>query len=303
MHDVIIIGAGPAGLSAAIYAARAKLKTLVIERQNCGGLMLLTDLIENYPGFPKGVNGFDLTMDLEAQAKKFGAEILIGQIIKIETGKIKTVYLKDKKFETKTLIFAAGTQIKELGIKGEQEFIGKGVSYCAVCDAPFFKGKDVVVIGGADSAVQEAVYLAKFAKQVFVLYRKQALRANKILQEKLFAAKNIKVVYNALPKEIFGVNNVEGIKFLDTESQQDCMLFCGGVFVFIGQSPNSSICQFLNLDDNGYIITDENMKAGEGIFACGDIRKKELRQIVTAVADGAQAAVSAHQFIEMSSLL
>ncbi|MDR3244701.1 MAG: thioredoxin-disulfide reductase [Elusimicrobiota bacterium] len=301
LYDVIIVGAGPAGLSAAIYASRAKLKTLLIEKQACGGHLIITDHIENYPGFDLGVNGFDLAMKLENQAKVFGAEIVFSDInsISIEDGKIKKIMTQDKQYITKTLIAAAGTEIKKLGIPKEEQFIGSGISYCAVCDAPFFKGKSVVVIGGGDSAVQEAMYLSKFAKDVKIIHRRDQLRAAKSLQEKMSSHSNISVIYDSIPLEIKGTNKVEKLVISHLKKQIIEEISVDGIFVFIGFLPNTNLFSFLKLDKEGYIIADENMKtSAEGVFACGDIRNKRLRQIVTAASDGACAAISAQEYLE-----
>ncbi|MCA6072618.1 MAG: thioredoxin-disulfide reductase [Endomicrobium sp.] len=298
-YDVIIIGGGPSGLSAAIYASRARLKTLLIEKNGCGGQMTVTDLLENYPGFNDGINGFDLAVKLEMQARDFGTEIMYDEVTSIENGVVKKVISINGACETKTIIVAAGTSVKKMNIPGEEKFIGKGVSFCAICDAPFYKGKDVVVIGGGDSAIQEAIYLSNFAKNVIVVHRRDALRATKILQEKMASRANISVIYDSIPKEIFGNDSIEKIGITNTKTNEDKDLQVDGIFVFIGLIPNTLFLSNLTLDKNGYVITDENMNTSiPGIFACGDIRKKQLRQVVTAASDGAQAAVSAQHYIE-----
>jgi thioredoxin reductase (NADPH) len=297
--DVIIIGGGPAGLSAAIYSSRAMLKTLLIEKAGCGGHLVVTDNIENYPGFDKGVNGFDLASMMDAQAKSFGAAIVIDEIKKIENGKIKKVFTQHNVYSAKTLIIAAGTQIRELNISGESQFLSKGVSYCAVCDGLFFKNKTVAVIGGGDSAAEESLYLSKIVKEVKIIYRGNKLRAVKILQEKISKTPNISVTFDSVPIEIKGGQTVESLIIENVKTKQKTELSVSAVFVFIGLIANTGLFNFVELDKDGYIITDENMKtSSEGVFACGDIRKKTLRQIVTAVSDGAQAAMSAQKFIE-----
>ncbi|MDR0823281.1 MAG: thioredoxin-disulfide reductase [Endomicrobium sp.] len=298
IYDVIIIGGGPAGLSAAVYSSRAKLKTLLFEKAACGGQIIITDLIENYPGFDSGVNGYELAMKLESQAKKFGTDFVFEEIIEINDGKTKIVRTANAQYGAKSLIIAAGTKIRPMGIKGENEFMGKGISYCAVCDAPFFKNKTVAVIGGGDSAVQESVYLSKFAKSVIVIHRRDSFRAAKSLQEKLFSIPNISVKYDCVPLQIKGSQKVEGliVSNLKTKIQEEIIL--DGIFVFIGLIPNSEHFQFLKLE-NGYIITDENMRtSAQGVFACGDIRKKQLRQVVTAASDGACAAISVEHYLD-----
>jgi thioredoxin reductase (NADPH) len=299
VYDVIIIGAGPAGLAAAIYSSRARLNTLLIEKNGCGGQMTVTDLLENYPGFNGGINGFDLALKLEEQAKEFGAEIIYDEVVSLQDGNIKKVVTVNNSYQTKTIIVASGTHVKKMNIPGESAFIGKGVSFCATCDAPFYKDKDVVVIGGGDSAIQEAIYLSKFAKNVTIVHRKDSLKATKILQERLLSYSNISIMYNSVPNEIIGTNSIEKIRITNIKTSQEQELNANGVFVFIGLLPNTAFITNISLDDEGYVITDENMRTSiVGIFACGDVRKKQLRQVVTATSDGAQAAVSAGQYLE-----
>ncbi|MCL2485124.1 MAG: thioredoxin-disulfide reductase [Endomicrobia bacterium] len=303
-YDVIIIGGGPAGLSAAIYASRARLKTLIIEKAGCGGQMAITDILENYPGFNGGINGFELATKLEAQARDFGTEIVYDAVESItEAAKLKAVVTPNATYKTKTVIIAAGTKYKEMNIEGEKQFIGRGVSFCAVCDAPFYRDKTVAVIGGGDSAVQEAIYLSKFAKKVILIHRRNELRAAKILQEKMLSHQNILVIYNHTPVRIDGGETIETITVSEVNTKKTTELKVDGVFVFIGLIPNTAFvskeADNLVLDEAGYIITDEDMKTSlPGIFACGDIRKKQLRQVVTAASDGAQAAISAQHYIE-----
>ncbi|MDR1696593.1 MAG: thioredoxin-disulfide reductase [Endomicrobium sp.] len=303
-YDVIIIGGGPAGLSAAIYTARARLKTLIIEKAGCGGQMAITDMLENYPGFNGGINGFELAVKLEEQVRDFGAEIIYDEVLNIaDSASMKTVVTPNAVYEAKTVIIAAGTKVKEMQIEGESQFIGRGVSFCAVCDAPFYREKDVAVVGGGDSAVQEAIYLAKFAKNVTVIHRRNELRAAKILQEKMLSYKNISVMYDTVPERIEGTDKIEKFIVSNVKTKEISELKVDGVFVFIGLMPNTAFlskeADNIGLDEFGYIITDENMKTTlPGIFACGDIRKKQLRQVVTAASDGAQAAISAQNYIE-----
>jgi thioredoxin reductase (NADPH) len=303
VRDVIIVGGGPAGLSAAIYASRARLKTLLIEKSGCGGQMIVTDLLENYPGFNGGINGFDLGVKLETQARDFGTEIIYDEVTGIKDGLTKKVVTENSSYETKAMIIAAGTSVKKMNIPGEASFIGRGVSFCATCDAPFYKSKDVLVVGGGDSAIQEALYISKFAKNVTVLCRRDKLRATKILCERITACANISIIYDSVPKEILGKDFIEKVIITNVKTNKDTDLKVNGVFVFIGLLPNTSFLSNLALDKNGYVITDEDMNASiAGIFACGDIRKKQLRQVVTAVSDVAQAAVSAQHYIENSKL-
>ncbi|MDR3124980.1 MAG: thioredoxin-disulfide reductase [Endomicrobium sp.] len=299
VYDVIIIGAGPAGLAAAIYSSRARLNTLLIEKNGCGGQMIVTDLLENYPGFNGGINGFDLALKLQEQAKEFGAEIIYDEVVSLQDGNIKKVVTVNNFYQTKTIIIASGTHVKKMNIPGESAFIGKGVSFCATCDAPFYKDKDVVVIGGGDSAIQEAIYLSKFAKNVTIVHRKDSLKAAKILQEKLLSYSNISIMYSSVPNEIIGTSSIEKIRITNIKTSQVQELNANGVFVFIGLLPNTDFITNILLDNKGYVITDENMHTSiVGIFACGDVRKKQLRQVITATSDGAQAAVSAAHYLE-----
>jgi thioredoxin reductase (NADPH) len=300
VYDVIIIGGGPAGLTAAIYASRSRLKTLLIEKQGCGGLMAITDMLENYPGFDSGINGFELAAKMEKQARSFGTEIIYTTANSIEYGKIKKIITDESEYETKTIIISAGVSFKKLGIKGEEQFIGSGVSFCAVCDAPFYRNKEVLVVGGGNSALQEAMYLSKFAKSVKIIHRRSEFKSSKILQEKLESFHNISVIYDSKIEEIVGTDKLEKAVITKLKTQSVSEIFVEGIFVFIGFTPNTSNFSFLALDDKGYIITDKNMETSvPGIFACGDICKKQLRQVVTATADGAVAAASALKHIDM----
>ncbi len=300
VYDVVIIGGGPAGMTAAIYTARARLSTVLIEKAGCGGQMAITDLLENYPGFNGGINGFDLAMKLEEQVKDFGAEIKYEEVVSIEdAGHIKKIITTDKTYEAKTVIIAAGTKVKNIGIPGEEKFIGRGVSFCAICDAPFYKDKDVLVVGGGDSALQEAIYLAKFAKNVTLIHRRDEFRAAKILQERILSYSNIAVMMDTIPEEIIGEEKIEKVRLSNVKTGKKTDLEVNGVFVFVGLLPNTLFLSEFALDATGYIITDENMHTSvPGIFACGDIRKKVLRQVVTAASDGAQAAISAQHYLE-----
>ena len=303
IYDVVIVGGGPSGMSAAIYASRARLKTLLIEKAGCGGQIAITDHLENYPGFEEGINGFDLAMKMEKQARTFGCEIAYGEVSTIETeDAIKKVILSDKKeYFTKTIIIASGANFKKLAVEGEQEFIGKGVSYCATCDGPFFRNKEIAVVGGGDSALQEALYLTKFATKVNLIHRRDQFRAAKILQEKVFAEPKINIIFDSVVEKISGNLSVEQIMLKNVKNNISSQLSVNGIFVFVGWLPNTKFLENTNikLNENGYIITDDNMNTSiEGVFACGDVRQKILRQVVTAAGDGAIAAISAQHFIE-----
>ena len=306
VYDIIIIGGGPAGLGAAIYSSRARMRTLIIEKAGCGGLIAITDNLENYPGFDKGINGFELTSKMEQQARTSGAEIAYGEVVEIETDEtLKKVILTDKTYITKTIIIASGSSFKKLGVKGEEEFIGRGISFCATCDGPFFKNKEVAVIGGGNSALQEALFLTKFASKVTLIHRRNEFRAAKILQERVAAEPKIKIILDTVVEEITGTETIEKIKVRNVKSDAAKEIPVNGVFIFIGWTPNTKFLMSnkIALDEKGYILTDEQMKTSiDGIYACGDVRKKSLRQVVTAVSDGATASVSAHHYIESQNL-
>ena len=301
MTELVIIGGGPAGMSAAIYSSRARLKTLIIEKAGCGGQIAITDHLENYPGFETGINGFELAVKMQTQATTFGSEITYGEVLSVEVeGNIKKVVLQDKVFETKTIIIASGAAFKKLNVPGEEEFIGKGVSYCATCDGPFFRNKEIAVVGGGDSALQEALYLTKFASKVNLIHRRNEFRAAKILQEKVLANEKIIVILDSVVEEICGTQMLDSLKVKNVKTGSVINLAVNGVFLFVGWQPNTKFLENSKINlDSGYIVTDENMRTNiDGVFACGDVRKKQLRQVVTAASDGAISAISAQHYIE-----
>lgn len=302
IYDVIIIGGGPSGMTSAIYSSRARLKTLLIEKAGCGGQMAITDNIENYPGFEQSINGFELATKMQTQATNFGTEFIYGEAVSFQLNdKIKKVILLDnKEYLAKTIIISSGASFKKLGIKGEQEFIGKGVSYCATCDGPFFRNKEIVVIGGGDSALQEALYLTKFAVKVNLIHRRNEFRAAKILQEKVFKEQKINVIFDSVVEEISGKDVLEQVTLKNIKTNTISQLSVNGVFIFVGWTPNTNFLNNqLKLNKQGYIITDDKMNTSiEGVFACGDVREKILRQVVTAAGDGAIAANSAQHYLE-----
>lgn len=300
-QDVIILGGGPAGLTAGIYAGRNLWRTLIIEKAIVGGNAALTEKIDNYPGFPEGITGEELVKRMETQAKKFGSKILEADVLSLKIdGTWKIVETSNGIFRAPTLIIATGTRPKKLGVPGEEEFIGKGVSYCAVCDGAFFAGKKVAVIGGGDSAVEEAIYLTKFAEEVTIIHRRDTLRAEKINQQRAFSNPKIKFLWSHIVKAIEGEKKVERLVLEDLKTGETKIFPVDGVFIYIGLIPNTELFKgILNLDSNGFIITDEKMHTSiPGIYAAGDVRGKILRQIVTAVSDGAIAGMEASKFLE-----
>ncbi len=301
VYEILIIGGGPAGLTAGIYGARSKRDTLIIEKLLPGGQVGLTDLVENYPGFPDGIDGPELVKRMEEQAKKFGVEILTDEIvdIKLESDP-KEIIGRSGTYKAKTVIIASGAEPRKLGVPGEKEFTGKGVSYCATCDGAFFEGQDIAVVGGGDTAVQEAIYLTQFAKKVTIIHRRDKLRASKILQERAFKNEKIDFLWDAVVTEILGDKRVEKIRVKNVKTGEERLIEKNGIFIYIGLVPNTTYLKGkIDLTPDGYIITDENMCTNiVGVYAAGDIRKKSLRQIVTAVSDGAQAAMSAVGYLE-----
>ncbi|MBU8911689.1 MAG: thioredoxin-disulfide reductase [Desulfobacterales bacterium] len=299
-YDLVIIGAGPAGLTAGIYAARARMNVLLLEKVVPGGQILVTDWIENYPGFPEGISGFDLAEKMKTQAEELGLKIETAEVYSLNLSKeSKEIVLKDRSITAKSLIIASGASPRKLGI-GEDKFMGKGISFCATCDAPFFKDKTVVAIGGGDTAVQEAIYLTKFANKVYLVHRRDELRATKILQERAFENDKIEFVWDSIPTGVEGFFGVEGVKVKNVKTNEEKTIKADGCFIWVGILPNTS---FLNnavkTDEFGFIRSDVKMQTSvPGVYAVGDVRDTPLRQISTAVGDAAIAAVSAEHFIE-----
>ncbi|MEG0794008.1 MAG: thioredoxin-disulfide reductase [Lachnospiraceae bacterium] len=306
IYDVIILGAGPGGLAAGLYAGRSRLSTLIIERGKDGGQIAITDEIENYPGQTvEGETGPSLIARMTAQAEKFGAERVTDVIKSVELdGKVKKLVGNNDTYEAKTVIIATGAFPRPIGCKRESDFMGKGVSYCATCDASFFEDFEVFVVGGGDSAVEEAMYLTKFARKVTIIHRRDELRAAKSIQEKAFANPKIAFFWDSVVEELDGdgilskmvVRNVKTGELRTVEADEEDGMF--GVFGFIGFSPRSELFEGIVDMDRGYIVTDEDMHTNlSGVFAVGDIRKKSLRQVVTAAADGAIAAMQVEKFL------
>ncbi len=301
VYDIAIAGAGPAGLSAGLYAARAKLSTIIIEKMFPGGQAAITHHIENYPGFAKGIIGLELANEIKSQAENFGAKFLNGSVDNIEKKDHGfVVHIGSENIEARSVIIAAGAEPRKMGVKGEKEFTGRGVSYCATCDGAFFTNKSIAVVGGGDTAIEEALFLTRFVKSIHVIHRRSELRATKILQERAFDNKKIKFVWDSVLHEVKGKNAVEEVVVKNVKTNETSSLFVNGIFIAIGYTPNTGFLRdLIQLDELGYIVTDDHMMTEvPGLFAAGDIRKKPLRQVVTAVSDGAIAAVEAGKFIE-----
>jgi thioredoxin reductase (NADPH) len=301
IYEVIIIGGGPAGLTAGLYTSRSRLHTLLIETGLLGGQMTTTELIENYPGFPQGVIGDELSRLMEEQAKRFGLEVVSKEVVEVETdGDLKIVKADDAIYHCKALIICTGNEWRKLGVPGEKEFTGKGVSYCATCDGAFFRDSQIIVVGGGDSALTEALYLTKFAKEIKIIHRRDALRGTKIYQERVFANPKIKLIWDSVVQEIKGDSVVQSVLIKNVKTGEISELKAEGVFLFVGLLPRTQFLKGLvQMDDAGYIVTNENCESSvEGIFAAGDCRKKLLRQVTTAVGDGATAAFAAEKYLE-----
>jgi len=298
MYDLIIIGGGPAGLTAGIYAQRARLKTLLLEKEMVGGQIAVSDVIENYPGFPS-ISGAELMEKFEQQARGLGLEIKLTDVIAVQKkGEEKIVKTSDGDLITRTVIVATGAKPRRLGIPGEKELTGKGVSYCATCDGPFFKGQKVIVVGGGDTAVKEAVYLSKIANKVYIAHRRDQLRAEKIIQEKAMSTPNIEILWSHILKEIRGKTGVEKVVLQNLKDNTVKELDVEGVFVFVGINPTTDFVD-VEKDKQGFIKTDQDMRTSvKGIFAAGDCRTTALKQVSTAVGDGAIAAFVAERYIE-----
>lgn len=303
LYDVVIIGGGPAGLTAGLYTSRAKLKTLGIEKGLVGGQVATTEFVENYPGFEEGITGAELSMKMERQAKRFGLEIVQASVGEVrEEGKTKKIFLEgsEEAYEAKSLIIATGAHPKLLDIPGEDSLRGKGVSYCATCDGAFFKGEQIAVVGGGDSAVQEGIFLTKFGEKVYIIHRRDKLRAEKILQERAFENSRIQFIWDTVVQQIEGDEAVSTLRLRNVKTGEESSLDVQGVFIYIGYRPNTEIFRdLLNLDQDGFIVTDEAMAtSAAGVFAAGDVRSNALKQISTAVGDGAKAAIAAEHYIE-----
>jgi thioredoxin reductase (NADPH) len=299
MYDLIVIGSGPAGMAAAIYAKRAQLNFVILERTFAGGQIINTYEVENYPGI-KTLSGMDLSNMFREHVESLGASIDSDDVVSLNiSGKVKKVITTKNTYETKTIILATGATWKKLGAEGEEKFTGRGVSYCATCDGAFYKDKEVVVVGGGDVAVEDAIYLARICKKVYLVHRRDELRAVKGLQERLFTNKNVEILWDSELDEIYGDEFVEGVTIYNNKSKDKTNIKIDGVFVAVGTIPNSQLLNGkVEMDDNNWVITDEwSMTNVKGVFAAGDVRKKVLKQVITAASDGAIATYGAERFI------
>lgn len=298
--ELAIIGGGPAGLAAGLYASRARMDVLLLERLGPGGQVLLTDWVENYPGFADGLSGFELVENFRNHASKFGLRIESAEVRRLRFGRPHLLSLDAESLAAKSVIIASGARPNRLGVRGESELTGKGVSFCATCDGPFYKGQVVAVVGGGDTAVGEAVYLTRFATKVYVIHRRDELRAAKVLQERLFGNEKIEVIWDSVVEAIEGTSKLEALLLRNVKSGDTRRLAADGVFIYIGVRPNSSFLAPGDLDTDpwGFLISDGEMRTSQpGVFVAGDVRSKLLRQIANAVGEGVVAAHNAGQYV------
>lgn len=298
MYDLLIVGAGPAGLTAALYAGRSRLKTLILEKIGVGGRILLTEVIENFPGFVDGIHTADLIKHMQEQVTKLGVNIALEEVLEIDC-KLKLVKTNAGTYSADAIIIATGANPRKLGIPGEDKLTGRGVSYCATCDGPLYRDKFVAIVGGGNAMAEEALYLTRFAKSVNIIHRRDELRASAILQEELKENKKINFNLSCMITEIIGSGKVEAMKIKDLNTSQEKLIQCEGIFIYVGFIPDTVFVKDkLKLDEAGFIITGEDMSTScDGIFACGDCRKKTLYQVITACGDGAVAADSAYKYL------
>ena len=301
VYDTLIIGGGPAGYTAALYATRAGLNTAILERMSPGGQMALTDIIDNYPGFPEGVDGITLGMNMQMQAERFGAKTLYEDVVRVDftDPTVKVVHTTSNTYHARTVVIATGANPRELGLSNERALTGKGVHYCAHCDGRFYKGKAVAVVGGGNSAVADALYLSRVTDKVYLIHRRDSLRATKIYHEPLMKAENVEFVWDSAITEILSDGRVTGVRVQNLKDGSEQELAFSGLFVSIGRKPATDFLKgVLELDDYGYIVADESTCTSiPGVFAVGDVRTKALRQVVTAVADGATAIHYVEEFL------
>jgi thioredoxin reductase (NADPH) len=300
-YELVIIGGGPAGLTAGLYAARGGLNVILIEKIVPGGQVMITDWIENYPGFPEGISGPDLVQKMTEQVKRFDLNIENNEVLSVDFSEpVKKITLNDKTITSHTIIIATGASPKKLGVPGEDIFYGKGISSCATCDGPFFKDRVVAAVGGGDTAVQESLFLTKFVKKLYLIHRRDKLRAAAILQKRAFANEKIEMIWDSVLTDIGGLTNVENITVQNVKTDDKKKLSVDGCFIWVGTIPNTQfLADSVKLDEYGFIIADLNMETSvPGVFAAGDVRNTPLRQVVTAVGDSAIAAISAENYVE-----
>ena len=293
LYDVIVIGGGPGGYTAALYAARANLSVAILEKLSPGGQMGTTDVIDNYPGFPQGVNGFELAMQMKEGAERFGVQTQLAEVTQVElAGQVKTVHTSGGDYQARTVVLATGAHPRELGLPGEGELRGRGVSYCATCDGMFYRGKTVVVVGGGNTAVADVLYLSRLCEKVYLVHRRDTLRASKVYLDPLQKAENVEFVWDSEVKQLLRDQAVTGVRVRNKKTGKERDIPCDGVFVAVGHIPNTQLLRGqVELDEAGYVLAGETTKTNlPGVFAVGDLRKKPLRQVVTAASDGAVAA-------------
>ena len=293
LYDVIVIGGGPGGYTAALYAARANLSVAILEKLSPGGQMGTTDVIDNYPGFPQGVNGFELAMQMKEGAERFGAQTQLAEVTQVElAGQVKTIHTSGGDYQARTVVLATGAHPRELGLPGERELRGRGVSYCATCDGMFYRGKTVVVVGGGNTAVSDVLYLSRLCEKVYLVHRRDTLRASKVYLDPLQKAENVEFVWDSEVKQLLRDQAVTGVRVRNKKTGKERDIPCAGVFVAVGYLPNTELYRGqVELDEAGYVLADETTQTNlPGVFAVGDLRKKPLRQVVTAASDGAVAA-------------
>ena len=300
IYDMIVIGGGAAGYTAALYAARAGMDVLVLEKSVPGGQMVLTDQIDNYPGFDEGIDGYTLSMKMQKGAERFGAHTSYTDVLRVSlTGTEKTIETTDGDFIAHTVVLATGASPRKLGIPDEEKRIGQGIHYCAVCDGMFYKGKTVMVVGGGNTVVEDALHLSRIAERVILVHRRDSLRASKIYVDQLMRTENVSILWNSTVVDVLGDGPVRGVALRNTVNGDETVVPCDGVFVSIGRIPATDLFRGqISLDENGYVIADESaVTNAAGVFAAGDLRTKLLRQVITAAADGAVAACQAEEYL------
>ena len=300
VYDVLVIGGGPGGYTAALYAARANLSVMVLEKLTPGGQMGTTDVIDNYPGFPEGVGGFELALQMQKGAQRFGAQTQLSEVISVELGgTVKQVRTQDGTYQARTVVLASGAHPRELGLPGEQELRGRGVSYCATCDGMFYRGKTVAVVGGGNTAVSDVLYLSRLCQKVYLIHRRDQLRASKVYLDPLQQAENVEFVWDSQVQELLYGDMLTGVQVRHKKTGELREIPCDGLFVAVGHVPNTELYQGqVELDQAGYVLADETTRTNlPGVFAVGDLRKKPLRQVITAASDGAVAAHFIEEYV------